>query len=247
MTISAVIIAKNEERNIGRCLEHLGFCDEIILIDDYSTDRTRIIAKKFGTKVFSRNINMDCSAQLNYGLSKAKGDWILFVDADEIISKKLATEILNSIKLDRYLGYYLKRKDFLWNKRLNGGETALYKDIRLIKKGNGKWKRRVHQKFEIIGKTNNLKNSILHYPHPTVKDFITSIDRWSSWHAIANEEEYKKSSIFKIIFFPKFHFFKNYLLNYGFVDGNRGFIAAIIMSFHSYLSWSKLWLLNRNK
>src|SRR4030042_1496620 len=125
----------------------------------------------FKRKVVFRNLDKNCSAQLNFGLSKTSGDWILFIDADEVISNKLSNEILNSIRLIGYSGFYIRRKDLMWNKWLRGGETAFFKDIRLVKRRSGKWKRRVHQKFEIIGKTGILKNPILHYPHPKVKDF----------------------------------------------------------------------------
>src|SRR6266404_4468552 len=92
--ISAIILTKNEEENIAACLESLSWCDESIVIDDHSTDKTVDIAKKKGAQVFTRTMNNDFSDQRNYGLEKAQGDWILFIDADERVSSPLWYEIM---------------------------------------------------------------------------------------------------------------------------------------------------------
>ena len=95
--ISAVVLTKNEEKNIKRCLESLTLADEIIIIDDYSTDFTirKIEKTNKKAKIYKRHLNNDFAGQRNYGLSKAKGEWVLFVDADEIIPEALASEIYN--------------------------------------------------------------------------------------------------------------------------------------------------------
>ena len=121
-----------------------------------------------------------------------------------------------------------------------------YKNLRLIRKGSGKWRRRVHQFFEIQGETGIFKNPLNHYPHQSVSRFIESIGRWSTWHALANKEEGKRSSVLKIILFPVIHFTRNYFLRLGFLDGIQGFVFASLMSFHSFLSWSKLWLMQKS-
>ena len=249
MTLSAVILTKNEKKNIKDCLESVEFADEVIIIDDNSTDSTREIAKRLGAKVYLRDIDKDFSKQSNFGMFKVSGDWILFIDADERVSKDLALEILRikSQTKKEYNGYFIKRKDFFFGKELKHGETGDVKLLRLVKKGSGKWRRRVHPYFEITGETPSLKNPILHYPHPNLRQFVRSINRWSSWHALANKEEGKKSSVFKLTFWPLGKFLNNYFLKLGFLDGIRGFVHAFMMSFHSFLAWSKLWFLQKER
>jgi len=242
--ISAVVLTKNEEKNIAGCLDSLKFCDELIVVDDNSKDATRKIARKFGAKIFVRDMNKDFAGQSNFGMKMAKCEWIIFLDADERISKDLANEIKERINDAKSDAFIVKRLDFIWGRWLTHGEVGSFKNFRVVKKNIGFWERRVHPKF-ILNKgarIGYLKNPIKHYPHQNLSDFLQSLDRWSSWHALANKEEGKKSSSVKIILFPLAHFFKNYLLKLGLLDGIHGFVFAVVMSFHSFLSWSKLWI-----
>ncbi len=248
MAISAVVLVKNEEKNIQRCLSSLAFCKEIIVVDDNSKDKTVPLAEKSGAKVFIRDMNKNFAEQSNFGMLKAKNEWIIFIDADEVVSEDLKTEIEGVVEKERGIaGYDIPRIDFMWGSWLKHGEIGSLKLTRLIKRGAGKWIRRVHPIFNIKGKTGKLKNPILHYPHPKLEDFIASVDRWSSWHVLANQEEGKTSSLFKIIFWPPAKFIYNYVFKLGFLDGIQGFLVAIMMSLHSYLAWSKLWLLQKKK
>jgi len=242
--ISAVILTKNEEKNIRKCIKNLYFCDEVVVIDDLSKDKTREIAFSLGAKVFERFMDKDVSGQSNYGMNKASGEWILFIDADERVSKKLAKEIEMMTRKcpSNIKGFYVKRYDIMWGKILTHGELSKIRLLRLVRKGSGYWNRRVHQSFIIKGKTGILKNYLLHYPHQSVSEFIFSVNRWSTWHSIANDEEGKISSVIKIFVWPILHFVKNYILKFGFIDGVRGLIFAALMSFHSFLAWGKLYV-----
>lgn len=243
MKISAVILTKNEEDIIGKCINSVSFCNEIVVIDDNSTDATVSIATSLGVKVYKHSLNNNFSDQRNFALEKITGDWTLFLDADEIITKDLEEEIKITIKKEsEYKAYYIKRVDFLWGNKLTHGETGRTKIIRLAKKGSGKWTRAVHEKWRILGKIGCLINPIYHYPHKSLSDFIIHIENYSTIHAKANYDEGKKSAIYKIVFFPFFKFIGNYILRLGFFDGTNGIVHALLMSFHSYLSWSKLWL-----
>ncbi len=133
--ISAVILTKNEEKNIQRCIKSLQWCEEIIIIDDYSIDNT--LSKVKGCKVFKRKLNGNFAAQRNFGLSKAKGDWVLFIDADEVVTKELQKEIVTRIKYSERNGFYVKRKDIFLGRELNYGETGNTKLLRLSKRNSG--------------------------------------------------------------------------------------------------------------
>lgn len=249
MNLSAVILVKNEEHDIKECINCLKFCGEIIIIDDNSSDKTVDLAKKLGAKIHRRKLGNNFAAQRNFGLSKAQGKWVLFLDADERVTEELRNEIVQITRdpLVNYAGLYLKRTDYLWGKKLKHGETANIRLLRLARRKTGKWTRRVHEVWEIVGKTYELKNPLVHYPHPTLAAFINSVNIMSSLHAKANLEEGKRSSLIKLIVWPMGKFINNYVFKIGFLDGSRGFVSALVMSFHSYLAWSKLWFLQRKK
>jgi len=244
--ISAVVLTKDEEKNIGECLKGLRWCEEVIVIDDYSEDGTGEIAKKLGAKVFKRHLNNDFAAQRNFGLEKAEGDWVLFVDADERVTNKLADEIKQVTQKSAYArncvnGFFLRRKDFIFGKWLKHGETANIRLLRLARKGSGEWKRKVHETWEIKGKASELKNSLLHYSHPTINDFLKQINFHSTLHAEALRDEGVRPSLFRLVTNPLGKFIQNYIFKFGFLDGTPGFIVAMMMSFHSFLSRAKLY------
>lgn len=247
MNLTAVILTRNEESNIKECINCLDFCDEVVIIDDNSSDKTTDLAVKSGAKVYKRSLGNNFATQRNFGLRKAQGKWVLFIDADERVTEDLRNEIvqITNDPLVNYLGCYLKRVDYIWGKKLKHGETANIKLLRLARRNVGKWERRVHEVWGVEGKTRKLKNPLMHYPHPTLVDFIASANNMSSLHAKANLEEGKKSSLIKIIIWPTGKFISNFIFKIGFLDGVQGFIVALVMSFHSYLAWSKLWFLQR--
>jgi len=257
--ISAVILTKNEEKNIVPCIKSLWWCDEIIVIDDYSTDKTikkiqnakclpvrragKSQNKNVKLKIIKRHLNGDFATQRNFGLNKAKGEWVLFVDADEKATPALATEIKKKISKTRCNGFYLKRQDFWAGKWLKYGETGNIKLLRLGKKSAGKWKRPIHEFWEIKGKIGTLKNPLLHYSHSTVSEFISDINFYTDLNAKFFYQQKVKSSLWQIIVYPLGKFFINYFLKRGFLDGLPGFVFALLMSFHSFLTRAKLWIL----
>lgn len=241
---SAVVLTKNEEKGIGACLKSLQWCEEIVVIDDGSIDKTVAIAKKLGAKVFHRHLKNNFARQRNFGLQKTKGEWVLFVDADERVSLGLAREIQKAIRDNKFDGFYLRRQDWLAGQPLRYGETARIKLLRLAKKRTGKWQRRVHETWEIKGKIGQLKNKLIHYPHPTITEFLESINFYSTLHAQALFKQGIKPNFFRLIANPLGKFVGNYFFRLGFLDGAAGLIVALMMSFHSFLARGKLYLLN---
>ena len=254
MKISAIVLTKNEEKNIERCLKSLDFCDEIIIVDDYSTDKTIEIINNVGNKnlcsVHKRQLNNDFASQRNFGLSKANNEWILFVDADEEVSKELKKEIVSLFhgSIVKTNAFNLRRRDYFWNQELRYGEVKKVREqgiARLVRKNAGTWMGSVHEVFHTAKNIGQLYGFLNHYPHPTLKEFISDVNNYSSIRA---EELFKrgvKTNIFEIIFFPFGKFIYNYFLNFGFVDGPAGFTYAFMMSFHSFLVRAKLYQLTR--
>ena len=243
--ISGVILTKNEEKNIEQCIESALWCDEIIIVDDNSEDRTVEIVQNSKLKIYKRSLNGDFSAQRNFGLKKASGDWILFVDADERVTPSLREEIiqLTNNPVNQYNGYYIKRNDFMWGRKLRYGETGNIELIRLAKKNSGKWKGKVHEEWVIKGETEILDNYLLHYPHQNINEFLKEINFYTGIRAKELFDEGVRSGFLEIILYTKAKFVQNYFLRLGIWDGMPGLISAILMSLHSFMVRGKLWLL----
>lgn len=241
MTISAVILTKNEEKNIEACLESLRWCSERIVIDDESVDKTVALAKKQGALVFSHPLHGDFAQSRNFGLEKTKGDWILFVDADERVSTALKNEIVKRTEEDNVKSFFLKREDVLWGRALKHGEQGNVQLLRLAKKGTGKWSGKVHEVWKTTGTTFLLENPLQHFPHPTIAEFLKEINFYSTLRAKELHDSGATATWFSILLYAKGKFFQDYVVKLGFLDGIEGFIVALLMSMHSFLVRGKLW------
>lgn len=246
--LSGVIIVKNEEKNIVDCIETLKFCQEIIVVDDYSEDRTPEILERLSkvdprVKVFKRKLDGNFTQQRNFGVEKTTNDWIIFVDSDERISSELATEIKENLSLPDFGGFLIPRIDFMWGKELKHGETGNVKLLRLFNKKQGSLKGKVHEVWETKSKVGSLINPIKHYPHPTISEFLDEINFYTTIRADELYKEKVRSSLFSIVLYTKGKFIVNYFFKLGFLDGTPGLVHALMMSLHSFLVRGKLWLL----
>lgn len=219
--ISVVILTTDKNSVSKKTLDSLFFADEIIYIpvkDDFAQAR-------------------------NEGMGKAKNEWILFVDSDEEVSRELATEI-SHLRFEMP-AYFIPRRDFFWGTELKYGETNTARTtgiIRLVRKGSGRWVGKVHEVFQTTKQAERLTGFINHYPHQTIATFLESINNYSTLRA---QELYSKgirTNIFQIILYPLGKFWYTYLLKLGFLDGPAGFVYSFMMSFHSFLVRSKLYL-----
>lgn len=249
--LTGVILVKNEENNIVDAVESLNFCDQILIIDDDSTDRTQEILKVLRyqhkhLKVFSRELNADFSSQRNFALSKSENEWVLFLDADERLTTDLRKEIQDAVRVREVNGFFVKRNDFMWGKELKHGETGDIWLLRLGKKSQGRWEGKVHERWEIKGKTQKLGSTISHYPHQSLTQFLKEINFYTSLRAKELYKEGKKANAVSVILYPKAKFFINYFIKAGFLDGVPGFVVNVLMSFHSFLVRGKLWQLSRD-
>lgn len=243
--LTAIVLTKDEEKEITDCLKRISFCDEIIIIDDYSSDKTLIRAKNFAVKIFKRKLKNDYAAQRNYGLKKAKGNWVLFIDADEKIDPLLKNEIIKTIYQTQYDGFYIKRKDIFLGKKMRYGEFYNIKLLRLAKKNAGKWYRPIHETWNIKGKIGELINPILHNPHKTINEFMRKVDLYSTINANYLYSKKNPVKAVDIFLYPSIKFIHNFVLRLGFLDGIHGFIFSVFMSIHSFLSRAKLYVLYR--
>lgn len=245
--LSGVVLTKNEESIINECLRKLKFCDEIIIVDDFSEDKTLQIAQKYTQRIYQRHLNNDFAGQRNFALTKTKGEWILFIDADEIVSPNLAYEIKKVIRNSKFNSFFIKRKDIFLGKQMHFGEVANIQLLRLAKKNSGVWRRPVHETWEVIGKTGVLQQPLLHFAHNNLTGLIKKINFYSTINADYLFSRKVKAGTLQIIIYPLTKFTLNYLFKKGFLDGFEGFLLSIFMSFHSFLTRAKLFLRNYEK
>lgn len=247
--ITAIVLTKNEEKNIVGCIDSIKWCDEIIVVDDNSTDNTLELLKKTKAKIFTRDLDDNFSMQRNFALEKSMGDWVLFVDADERISDSLRYEIESTISgsLSPFDAFSIKRRDVLWGRKLKYGETGNIKFVRFARRGSGNWSGVVHEDWKIKGKVGVLKNPIMHYPHQSISEFLKEINFYTDLRSKQLFDSGVRTYFWSVIAYPKAKFLLNYFLKRGFLDGVPGLVFAVIMSFHSFLVRGKLWLLWQKK
>jgi glycosyltransferase involved in cell wall biosynthesis len=240
--ISATIICLNEERNIRRCLESLNFADEIVVVDSGSTDRTVEICQQYTDRVLYHSWPGHVQ-QKNYALEQARYEWVLSVDADEVVSPQLKESILSALQEDRgkYDGYRVNRHVFYLGRWINHCWYPEYK-IRLFKKSRARWTgKNPHDTITLNGKYRDLHGDLEHYTYRNISHHLRTIDSFSSIGAQEKFDEGKSASLCDLIFNPLFRFLKLYVVKRGFLDGVPGFIIAVLGSYYCFLKYAKLW------
>ncbi len=245
LPLSVALITYNEEKNLPTTLGAIkDIASEIIVVDSYSTDKTVEIAKKYGAKVFIEDWK-GFRDQKNSALKKCSKDWILFLDADEVVSKELKEEIIDVIENPKADGYFLNRKTYYAGKFLEHTWQPDYV-LRLVKKSsNPRWEGgNIHEYLKIDGKTAKLKGYLYHYTYKDLKDHYEKSLKYAK---ISAEEMYKKGKKFhyyNLILNPSWAFFKQYFFKLGFLDGIRGLSVAMSYFFSTFLKYLFLWELN---
>jgi len=249
LDISVVIITYNEEKNIRRCLEHLGWAREVVVVDSYSTDKTVEIAREYTDKVVLHAFE-GYVKQKNYALDKATVNWVLSVDADEVVTPELLSQIREVWSKDKemYAGFTVNRRSRFCGKWI--GHCGWYPDrkLRLFNRQKGRWTGdRLHEKIQLEGKIKNLKADLLHYTYENLADIVERTQRYSAIFAEAKFERGKRTSILDLLFRPVFKFFKAYVLKQGFRDGSHGLILCICAAHSVFMKYAKLWELVRRR
>ena len=229
-TLSVIIICKNEENNIGGCLDSVKFADEIIVLDSNSTDRSQEIARIYTKKVFVTDWP-GFGKQKTRALNKASSQWILSIDADERVTEKLRKEILTVIHTKQSINAFkIRRLSSYCGRIMYHGDWKNDYVIRLFKRTAGKFSDDiVHEKFipndkyAVVGK---MKSTLLHYSYKSFEDVLNKVNTYSSLSAQKKAREGKKSSVKKALFRAFWSFFRGYIIRGGFLDGCEGFLLA---------------------
>ncbi|WP_369047683.1 glycosyltransferase family 2 protein [Tenacibaculum sp. UWU-22] len=228
--LTVIITTLNEESNIQRVLDSVFFADEIIVVDSFSTDKTVDIIKKNKVRLLQRKFD-NFSAQKNYAIKKALHDWILVVDADEVVTDQLRQSIVKAIeKPANFLAFKVYRKNFVKDKKLVfGGFTD--KIIRLFKKQQSIYQGIVHEKIVVDGKVGFLKGNLNHYTYQSAIQFKNKLNYYAKLRAIELFKSNKKVNMYHIYVKPAARFCIHFFLKFGFLDGKNGLLFSYFMAY----------------
>jgi len=245
-TITALIIAKNEEKNIPECLENIKWCDEIVVVDDMSADSTPDICLKFGAKLFRHRSDGNYNDQCGIGLSNVTSDWVLNIDADERVTPELKKDILDTLALKpEFSAYSIARRNHFLGKFMRYGGWY-ERQVKLFRIGKGRYadKGRLGV-LEVDGKIGYIRSYINHYPFNSISQFVNRQINYAIFEAKVMDEKKGKIGLGEIkqhLFVkPLKIFFKLYVKKQGFRDGMHGFIFSILNAWKHFARWSIYW------
>lgn len=238
--VSAVIITFNEEYNLSRLLPRLNWCEEIVVVDSGSTDATLQLCKKYNCRVYYRKFD-GYGSQKKYALSLALYDWILFLDADELLSNELVQEIQQELRHPSALGYYIPMSLMFMGKEFRFGKESGRYFLRLFDKRAGDFSEdKVHERIIVEGICKKLRGRIYHYSYRNFSQYFDKFNRYSSYGAEMYYEKGKKKSVLSTIFAIPLNFLKYYLLERNFLNGLAGFYWSVLCSFYHFAKYIKL-------
>jgi glycosyltransferase involved in cell wall biosynthesis len=240
MKISAAIIAQNEERNISRVIESLRCCDEILVVDSGSTDRTMELAAKLGARVVE-NPWRGYAGQKNFAAEQCENDWVLSLDADESLSEALEAEIWQIKKNGaQYDAYTMPRlAQYLGSWILHSGWYPDRK-VRLFDRRKARWEGQyVHESVVVDGRTGHLDSNILHFTCSSLSEHLKTMDRYTTLAAEQIIDEKRKVGLAQLLLDPPWTFFRSYVLKRGFLDGAEGLAIAYMAAFYNFLKYAK--------
>jgi len=247
MKISAIILTKNAEELIGDCIDSVSFCDEVIIIDDGSTDRTLEIAKLLDVNVFSV-ISRNFAERRNYGAKKAKGEWLLYIDSDERVSSELRENIKHVIEdEDEFDAYRLQRKNFYFG---NHEWPQIEKLERLFKKtALEEWYGEIHESAKVDGTIGDIEGFLLHYTHRDLTSMVSKTIEWSEIEAeLRFNNNHPKMSWWRFFRVMITAFYDSYVRQKGYKAGTAGVVESIYQMFSMFITYARLWeLQNKTK
>lgn len=243
MQLSVVIITKNEERNIARCLASLkGIADDVIVLDSFSTDRTEALVRGSGARFVQHAFDGHIE-QKNRAITHARHPWVLSLDADEALDDRLARAIKEVMKAPVADGYTMNRLTNYCGSWVRHGGWYPDTKLRLWNSRKGRWTGiNPHDRYELDAgaKVQHLPGDILHYSYNSIDDHYKQVDYFTTIAAKAYLENGKRAPWGKRMFSPVVKFIGDYFLRLGFLDGRRGYTIARISAYATWLKYEKL-------
>jgi len=245
VTLSAVVVAQNEEKNIGRCLGSLRFANEIIVVDAFSADRTAETASRLGARVVSR-VWDGFARQKQFAIDLAVGEWILLVDADEEVSSDLAREIRSVVDRDPATlraGYRVRRENYFMGEPMRHGPWRDDFNVRLFRRGLGAVAQRpVHEGIVLVGEAGTLHAPLFHYTHQTLSESFRRLNRYTTLEA-SERVSRREVGLFDVVVPPLGVFLRYYIIGGCWRAGTRGFLLSAVTAMYKSVLYAKTYLL----
>lgn len=241
MKISAIVIAGNEEARIVKCLSSLAWVDEIVVVDNGSIDNTREIAKQHGATVTPAGDVRDFAKLRNLGRKKAHGEWLFYIDVDEIVSGELVREIEEAVREQKSAvsGYELRRKNYYLGHEWPGDEYIL----RLMRKDAlTEWYGELHETARVTGEIGRLNAPILHHTHRTLEEMVRKTNQWSDTEAkLRFDAHHPPVFWWRLLRVMATGFWNSFIIQGGWKAGTVGWIESIYQAFSMFITYAKLW------
>jgi glycosyltransferase involved in cell wall biosynthesis len=236
--LSVIVIALNQEANLGPCLETVGFADDLVVVDTGSTDGTLEVARTYTPRVFSSPW-LGFGRTKNYALDQAEGDWVFSLDTDERVPPGLQAEIQAVLAADGPLdGYRVPRKNYFCGRWIR--HLGWYPDLtlRLFRRGRGRFRdREVHEEVVVDGAVGNLPTPLEHYSYRSVSEYVSRMDRYARLAAREMAKAGRRPFPGELLARPLFSFLHLYFIRRGFLEGTPGYALAVLMSMYKFLKY----------
>ena len=246
--LSVIVIALNQEANIGECLASVSFADEIVVVDTGSTDRTVELARAYTDRVIEAPWQ-GFGRTKNFALDQARGDWVFSLDTDERVPPSLQEEILAVVEAGGPLnGYRVARKNYFCGRWIR--HLGWYPDytLRLFRRGRGRFRdREVHEEVVVDGPVGDLPTPLTHYSYRSVSEYVARMDRYARLAAQEMAKAGRRPFPGELFFRPFFSFFHLYFIRRGFLEGTPGYTLAVLMSMYKFLKYYYLRELTRGR
>lgn len=246
--LSGVVIAFNEADRIGDCIASLAFCDEVVVVDSFSTDATVAIAQAHGARVLQRAFD-GFRSQKDFAVRQAAHDWVLCLDADERVSPALRASIerARDAGFDDAAGYRFARLSEYFGRFLRHGNAYPDRVLRLFDRRRGGWRgtREIHESVSLDGPVRTLDGDLLHHPFRDLEQMLAKTQRYARMMAEHEHARGRRATLSKLVIAPWWRFVRGYVLRGGFLDGREGLVYAYVRANYVRQKAIMLWLLQR--
>lgn len=247
--ITAIIPTFNEEDNIKAAIESVLWCDEIIVVDSFSKDKTTAIVRSFPQVKLLEHEYEHSAAQKNWTIPQASHPWIFLLDADERPTAELVTEIKSILTNgSRYSGFWINRRNHFMGKRINYSGWQSDKVIRLFKRDECKYQNKhVHAEIESKGEISILKEKLVHFTYKDLPSYLKKADRYTTWGAQDRFQKFQKQGrrigLPYLVLRPFGRFLRHYFWRLGILDGTHGFVVSALAAHNVFIRAVKIWRL----
>ena len=238
--LSVVIITKNEEFNIKACLESIAWADEIVVVDDNSTDKTVEIAQGYTDRIFQKKMDIE-GRHRNWAYAQARNSWVLSLDADERVTPELKEEIIKAIDdPGEFKGFVIPRRNYIGSYWVRHGGWYPSSQLKLFKKEDFQWEEvEVHPRAFLKGHTEKLSSDIIHYSYKNFEDFVNKMNKQTTLEASKWVKDKRKMGLGRALHRTCDRFMRTFFRKKAYKDGMIGFIISVFAGFYQILTYAK--------